>query len=138
MMQVEVHWQGGAAFAGDSGSGHRLVIDGPPEGGGTNQGMRPMELLLLGMAACTAYDVVSILRKSRQEPSTCRVTVEADRAERPPQVFTEIRVRFTLSGASLKPQVVERAIKLSSEKYCSASIMLGKTARITHEFHIEP
>lgn len=137
-MQVEVRWQGGAAFAGHSGSGHQLIMDGPPEGGGTNQGMRPMELLLLGMAACTAYDVVSILRKSRQEPSACRVAVEADRTEQPPQVFTEIRVRFVLSGTALKPQAVERAIKLSSEKYCSASIMLGKTARITHEFHIEP
>ena len=96
-----------------------------------------MELLLLGMAACTAYDVVSILRKSRQEPASCRVQVEGDRAAQPPQVFTEIRVRFVLSGKGLEARVVERAIKLSSEKYCSASIMLGKTARIVHEFHIE-
>ena len=135
-MQVEVEWIDAAAFAGQTGSGHALVLDGPPEGGGTGRGMRPMELLLLGMAACTAYDVVSMLRKSRQEPDACRVEVQGERAATVPHVFTELRVRFILSGEQLQHKTVARAIRLSSEKYCSASIMLGKTARITHEFEI--
>lgn len=136
MMEAKVHWRGRAAFDGQTGSGHKLLLDGPPEGGGANLGPRPMELLLLGLAACTAYDVVSILNKSRQHLTGCEVKVRGHRAEAPPKIFTEIHVRFTLSGKNLQENRVQRAVQLSAEKYCSASIMLGKTARITHEYEI--
>ena len=121
---------------GRIGSGHTVVMDGPPEAGGRNVGIRPMEMVLLGMGGCTAYDVVSILRKARQDVRDCRVEIEAKRADSPPQVFTSIHVHFLMRGKGLLPQQVERAIRLSAEKYCSASIMLGKTADITHEFEI--
>ncbi len=135
-MQVSVNWIAEAAFAGESGSGHRMIIDGPAEGGGRNLGARPMELLLLGMAACAAYDVVYILKKSRQEISRCEVQLNSQRAAEPPQVFTSIHAHFILSGAKLGEAQVQRAISLSAEKYCSASIMLGKTANITHDYEI--
>jgi putative redox protein len=136
-MKGTVKWVDGAMFVAESESGHSVVIDGPQEGGGRNLGLRPMEMVLLGMGACTAYDVVHILRKSRQDVRDCRVELDAERAETPPQVFTRIHVHFIISGKLLTPAQVERAVQLSAEKYCSASIMLGKTATITHDFAIE-
>ncbi|MGH8605672.1 MAG: OsmC family protein [Gammaproteobacteria bacterium] len=135
-MRAVIRWAGDALFVAESGSGHTVVMDGPPEVGGRNIGIRPMEMVLLGMGGCTAYDVVSILRKARQDVRDCRVEIEAKRADNPPRVFTSIHVRFLVRGKGLLPQQVERAIRLSAEKYCSASIMLGKTADITHEFEI--
>lgn len=135
-MHAVIRWAGDALFVAESGSGHTVVMDGPPEAGGRNVGIRPMEMVLLGMGGCTAYDVVSILRKARQDVRDCRVEIKAKRADSPPQVFTWIHVRFLVRGEGLLPQQVERAIRLSAEKYCSASIMLGKTADITHEFEI--
>ena len=137
MMNTSLTWAGGAAFIGESENGQRIVMDGPPEGGGRNLGPRPMETLLLGMGACTAYDVLSILKKSRRDISDCRVEISATRAGEHPRVFTEIHVHFLITGTDLKETQVERAINLSAEKYCSASIMLGKTAKITHTFEIK-
>ncbi|MGQ0659111.1 MAG: OsmC family protein [Chromatiales bacterium] len=136
-MKGMVKWVDGAMFVAESESGHAVVIDGPPEGGGRNMGLRPMEMVLLGMGACSAYDVVSILRKARQEVRDCRVELDAERAQSVPQVFTRIHVRFLVSGKALAAAQVERAVKLSAEKYCSASIMLGKTAAITHDYVVE-
>jgi putative redox protein len=136
-MESKIRWMGGAAFEGESGEGHKIVMDGPPEGGGRNLGPRPMETLLLGMGACTAYDVVSILQKSRQDIRDCTLRMSASRSEEHPKVFTEIHIHFTVIGKDLKEKQVERAINLSAEKYCSASIMLGKTARISHDFEIQ-
>lgn len=135
-MRAVISWAGEALFVAESGSGHSVVVDGPPEAGGRNVGIRPMELVLLGLGSCTAYDVVSILRKARQDVRHCTVEIEAKRADSPPRVFTSIHVRYFVRGKGLLPQQVERAIRLSGEKYCSASIMLGKTAGITHEFEI--
>ena len=135
-MKTKLSWAGGAAFIGESSGGHRVVMDGPPEGGGRNLGPRPMEMVLLGMGACSSYDVVSILKKSRQPIDDCQVEISAERADEIPQVFTEIHLHFILSGRDLKEKQVEKAINLSAEKYCSASIMLGKTARITHSYEI--
>ncbi len=135
-MKSRVRWVEDALFLGESGSGHTMVMDGPPDAGGRNVGIRPMEMLLLGMGGCTAFDVVSILRKAKQQVTACEVELSAERAEEFPKVFTHIHVRFILSGRSLKPTQVERAIGLSTEKYCSASIMLGKSARITHDFEL--
>ena len=136
-MNTSLTWAGGAAFVGESENGRTILIDGPPEGGGRNLGPRPMETLLLGMGACMSYDVLSILKKSRKEISDCRVKISSTRADDHPRVFTDIRVHFIISGADLKAAQVERAINLSAEKYCSASIMLGKTAEITHSFEIK-
>jgi putative redox protein len=111
-------------------------MDGPPEAGGENLGPRPMEMLLMGTGGCAAFDVVLILKKSRQDISNCMVEIEAERAPEEPKVFTRIHFHFILTGKQLKPEHVERAIKLSAEKYCSASIMLGKTAELTHDFKI--
>lgn len=124
------------AFAARTGSGHLAVMDGAPEGGGNNLAPRPMELVLAGTGGCTAYDVVLILRKGRQDVSGCEVSLKAERAESDPKVFTGIHFHFTIKGKGLKAEAVERAIKLSAEKYCSASIMLGKTAVITHDWEI--
>ena len=135
-METVVSWAGDAAFIGHTGSGHNVVMDGPPEGGGRNLGPRPMEMLLLGMGACTAYDVVSILRKSRQPVQDCRVEVRAERADDHPKVFTKIHAHFIVMGEQLEEKAVERAVRLSAEKYCSASLMLGKTADISHDFEI--
>ena len=135
-MNTKLTWAGGAAFIGESENGQRIVIDGPPEGGGRNLGPRPMETLLLGMGACTAYDVLSILKKSRQAPSDCKIEISSQRAGEHPRVFTEIHVHFIITGDNIKESQIERAINLSAEKYCSASIMLGKTAKITHTFEI--
>lgn len=135
-MEVNIKWAGGVAFEGSTQGGHTITMDGPPENGGRNLGPRPMETVLLGMAACSSYDVVSILRKGRQDLSDCTVQVRAKRADTDPKVFTEIHLHFDLSGRGLSTRHAERAIQLSAEKYCSASIMLGKTARITHSFEI--
>ncbi|WP_028535327.1 OsmC family protein [Paludibacterium yongneupense] len=135
-MKATVKWVDGVCFLGESGSGHAVVMDGAPEGGGRNLGPRPMELLLLGTAGCTSYDVVSILRKARQDVRDCRVDVSAERASEEPKVFTRLHMHFVVSGRGVKEEAVRRAIDLSAEKYCSASIMLGKTAEITHDFEI--
>ena len=135
-MKATINWVDGVSFVAESESGHAVVIDGPPDAGGRNIGMRPMEMVLLGMGGCTAFDVVSILQKARQPISDCRVELAAERADEIPKVFTRIHVHFIVSGKGLKEAQVERAVKLSAEKYCSASIMLGKTAEITHDFEI--
>ncbi len=124
------------AFAARTGSGHLAVMDGAQEGGGNNLAPRPMELVLAGTGGCTAYDVVLILKKARQDVSGCEVSLKSERAESDPKVFTRIHFHFTIKGKGLKPEMVERAIRLSAEKYCSASIMLGKTAVITHDWKI--
>jgi len=135
-METQLKWAGNAAFIGTASSGHTVVMDGPAEGGGRNLGPRPMEMLILGMGACSTYDVVSILKKSRQEITDCEIKITSQRADSDPKVFTDIQLHFIVSGKDLKEKQVERAIKLSAEKYCSASIMLGKTANITHDFEI--
>ncbi len=123
-------------MVGESGSGHAVVMDGPPEFGGRNLGVRPMEMLLLGMGGCTEFDVMMILGKSRQDVTSCEVLLEAERAEEEPKVFTKIHAHFVITGRNLSQKHVERAISLSAEKFCSASIMLGKTAEITHDYEI--
>ena len=135
-MKARIKWIEDVCFVGESGSGHAMVMDGAPEGGGRNLGMRPMETVLIGTGGCTAYDVVHILKKSRVAIADCVVEIDSERAPEDPKVFTKIHLHFILSGSNLKPQQVERAIQLSAEKYCSASIMLGKTAAITHDFEI--
>ncbi len=135
-METQLKWAGNAAFVGKASSGHTVVMDGPAEGGGRNLGPRPMEMLILGMGACSTYDIVSILKKSRQEITDCEIKITSQRADSDPKVFTDIQLHFIVSGKDLKEKQVERAIKLSAEKYCSASIMLGKTANITHDFEI--
>jgi putative redox protein len=135
-MKARIEWKEGMSFLGESGSGHSVLMDGPPEAGGENLGPRPMEMLLMGTGGCAAFDVVLILKKSRQDISNCMVEIEAERAPEEPKVFTRIHFHFILTGKQLKPEHVERAIKLSAEKYCSASIMLGKTAELTHDFKI--
>ena len=135
-MKVRIKWIEDVAFVAESESGHALVMDGAPEGGGRNLGPRPMETVLMGTGGCTAYDVVHILRKSRAAVTDCVVQIEADRAAEDPKVFTRIHFHFVVTGKALKAQQVERAVHLSAEKYCSASIMLGKTAQITHDFEI--
>jgi len=131
-----VSWAGNAAFVGESSSGHKVVMDGPPEGGGRDLGPRPMEMLLLGTGGCSSYDVVSILKKARQNVSACEVVISSERADSEPKVFTKIHIHFKISGTSLKEKQVERAVSLSAEKYCSASIMLGATAEITHDYEM--
>ena len=135
-MKVRAKWAEGMSFVGESETGHAVVIDGAPEYGGRNRGMRPMEMVLLGAAACTAFDVVLILRKARQPIADCAVEVEGDRAAVPPKVYTRIHFRYAVAGRGLDPRQVERAVKLSKEKYCSATIMLAKTAEITYEIAI--
>jgi putative redox protein len=123
-------------FVAETGSGHAVVMDGAPEGGGRNLGPRPMEMVLLGTGGCTAYDVVLILRKSGQDVRGCEVALHAERAETEPKIFTRIEFRFTVRGRNLKPNIVERAIKLSHDKYCSASAMLAKTAELVLTWEI--
>jgi len=123
-------------FVGESGSGHSVVIDGPPEHGGRNLGIRPMELLLQGLGGCTAFDVMMILKKARQPVTDCVLEIEAERAETEPKVFTKIHIHFIVSGTGVSEKHVQRAIDLSAEKYCSASIMLGQVAEITHDFEL--
>lgn len=135
-MKARVKWVQDVTFMGESGSGHAVVMDGPPEDGGRNLGVRPMEMLLLGMGGCTAFDVVHILKKARQPISDCVVELSAERADTPPKVFTKIHAHFIVSGKGLAEAQVKRAVELSAEKYCSASIMLGKMAQISHDFEI--
>jgi len=135
-MECTVRWHEGMSFIAQTGSGHLVPMDGAPEAGGHNWAARPMELLLAGAGGCTAFDVISILRKGRQEVMDCEVKLSAERAQTDPKVFTRIRMHFVVKGRSLKPEAVERAIKLSAEKYCSASIMLGKSAEISHTWEI--
>ena len=135
-MKARVTWVEGRTFLGESGSGHAVVMDGAPESGGRNLGVRPMEMLLLGLAGCTGFDVVMILEKAREPVTDCRVEVEADRAETDPKVFTHIRLRYIVSGRDLDRVKVERAVALSKEKYCSASIMLARAAEITAEIEV--
>ena len=135
-METRLRWAGGVAFIGLSSGGHTVVMDGPPEGGGRNLGPRPMEMLLLSMAACSAYDVITILQKSREEISDCEVKITANRAPDHPKIFTDIHLHFVIAGKGVKEKNVQRAIQLSAEKYCSASIMLGAMAKITHDFEI--
>ncbi len=135
-MRATIKWADNVMFIGQSGSGHSIVIDGPPKAGGNNAGIRPMELMLMGLGACTSFDVVTILRKSRQNIIDCHAELEAERADEVPQVFTRIHVHFIVSGNNLSLKLVKRAIELSAEKYCSASIMMSKTADITHDFEI--
>lgn len=135
-MKAKITWINGRAFLGESGSGHSVVMDGAPEAGGRNIGVRPMEMLLLGLGGCTAFDVVMILEKAREKVSGCEVAMEAERAGEDPKVFTKVKMIYTLTGRNLKPAAVERAIKLSAEKYCSASKMFEKTATLEHEWHI--
>ncbi len=137
-MKASIEWTGEASFRARSESGHDIVLDGPPDHGGRNLGPRPMELVLMGTGGCTAFDVVHILRKGRAEVSGCVAELTAERAATDPKVFTRIHIHFRVSGRDLKPEQVERAVRLSAEKYCSASIMLGKTAAITHDFEIVP
>jgi len=135
-MKTRVKWIENVCFMGESESGHAVVLDGAPDAGGRNLGMRPMEMLLIGMGGCSCFDVVMILEKGRQAITDCVASIEAERAETDPKVFTKIHMRFTVTGRGLDPAKVERAIALSAEKYCSASIMLGQTATITHDFEV--
>jgi putative redox protein len=135
-MKSRVKWVENVCFMAESESGHAMIMDGAPDIGGRNLGPRPMEMLLMGTGGCTSVDVVMILQKSRQDVTACEVEVSAERAPDHPKVFTKIHMHFTLRGRGLKPEIVDRAIKLSAEKYCSASIILGKTAAMTHDFEI--
>jgi putative redox protein len=135
-MQAKITWINGRAFLGESGSGHAVVMDGAPDAGGRNIGVRPMEMLLLGLGGCTAFDVVMILEKSREKVTGCEVELQAERASEDPKVFTHVKMIYTVTGKDLKPAAVERAIALSAEKYCSASKMFEFTAKIEHEWKI--
>ncbi len=135
-MKARVKWLEQSTFVAQSGSGHSVVLDGPPEAGGQNLGVRPMEMVLMGLGGCTAFDVVDILKKKREQVSGCVVEIEAERAETTPKVFTKIHVRYIVTGKDIKEESVKRAVELSAEKYCSVSLMLGKTAAMTHDYQI--
>lgn len=135
-MKARIKWVQDVTFMGESGSGHAVVMDGPAEQGGANRGVRPMEMLLLGMGGCTAFDVVHILKKARQPITDCVVELEAERATAQPKVFTRIHVHYRVTGRGLKDAQIRRAVALSTEKYCSASIMLAKTAEVTHDYEL--
>ncbi|HBO3288399.1 TPA: OsmC family protein [Pseudomonas aeruginosa] len=136
-MKARIQWAGEAMFLGESGSGHVVVMDGPPDHGGRNLGVRPMEMVLIGLGGCTNFDVVSILKKARQPVESCEAFLEAERADEEPKVFTKIHVHFVVKGRGLKEAQVKRAVELSGEKYCSASIMLGRGGvEITHDYEI--
>ena len=136
-MKASVKWIDGAMFLAESGSGHSVVMDGPPDQGGRNLGVRPMEMLLLGLGGCSSFDVMSMLKKSRQKVVDCQAELEAERADAIPAVFTRIHLHFIVSGAGLKESHVARAVSLSAEKYCSASIMLEAAGvEITHSHEI--
>lgn len=135
-MKARIKWIENVAFVGESESGHALVMDGAPEGGGRNIGLRPMETVLIGTGGCAAYDVVHILRRSRAPVTDCVLEMSAERAAQDPKIFTKIHFHFVVTGRGLKAEQVERAVHLSAEKYCSASIMLAKMAEITHDFEL--
>jgi putative redox protein len=137
MLNATVKWLDGAAFVGEAGSGHAIVMDGPPDHGGRNIGLRPMEVLLIGMGGCSSVDVIGILQKARQDVIDCVTHIEAERADAVPAVFTRIHLRFVVTGRNLKEAHVKRAVELSADKYCSASIMLSKAGvDITHSYEI--
>jgi putative redox protein len=136
-MEARIKWVENATFVGESGSGHAVVMDGPPDMGGRNLGVRPMEMMLLGMGGCTAFDVVHILKKSREDVTDCVAELSAERAESEPKVFTKIHVHFIVKGRDLKENKVKKAVELSAEKYCSASLMLGNAGvEISHDYEI--
>ena len=135
-MNISVNWVDGLLMVGKSDSGHTITMDGPPESGGENLGVRPMEMLLLGVAGCTMIDVVTTLKKMRQDLSHLETKINAERATDHPKVFTDIHIQFIVKGKDLDSKKVDKAITLSAEKYCSASIMLGETATITHDFEV--
>jgi putative redox protein len=135
-MKARIKWVEQVSFLGESGSGHSVLMDGAPDAGGRNLGFRPMEMLLLGLGGCTAFDVVMILKRGREPVTDCVVDMDAERAATEPKVFTRIAMKYRISGRGLDPQKVERAVHLSAEKYCSATAMLAKTAQISHEIEI--
>ncbi|PAV25401.1 putative redox protein [Tamilnaduibacter salinus] len=136
-MKTTIEWTGDAGFRADSGSGHSVQMDGPPDHGGRNQGPRPMEMMLMGLGGCSSFDVMSILKKSRQDVTDCHAELEAERADAVPAVFTRIHLHFVVTGRGLKENLVKRAVSLSAEKYCSASIMLEKAGvSITHSYEV--
>ncbi|MDJ0740229.1 MAG: OsmC family protein [Gammaproteobacteria bacterium] len=135
-MKARIKWVEGVTMLAESGSGHAVVMDGPPDHGGRNLGVRPMEMLLMGMGGCTEFDVLLILRRGRHDVAFCEVELEAERAAKDPKVFTRIHAHFRIGGKGLTEKAVERAVRMSAEKYCSASIMLGAMAEITHDFEI--
>ena len=135
-MKARVKWVEDVQFVGESGTKHSLIMDGPEDLGGHGTGMRPMELLLLGLGGCTSFDVVEMLKKSRQNIVDCVVEIDGQRSETVPKIFTDIHVHYIITGSNIKEAQVKRAIELSSEKYCSASLMLGKSANITHDYEI--
>ncbi|HCH63955.1 MAG: peroxiredoxin [Deltaproteobacteria bacterium] len=136
-MNGQIRWDGDVRFEAQSGSGHTLMLDGPPSAGGTNAGVRPMELLLLGVGGCASYDVVTILQKARQPVTGCTARVEAERAAEPPKVFTRVNLHFVVEGHGLSDAKVERAVHLSADKYCSASIMLQRGGvEVSHSFEV--
>lgn len=136
-MNAKIKWVEEMTFVGESGSGHSVLMDGAPEHGGRNLGVRPMEMILLGLGGCTSFDVIAILKKARQQVADCLVEVEAERSETVPKVFTKIHVHFIVSGHDLKESQVKRAVELSADKYCSASIMLTRAGvEITHDYEI--
>ena len=135
-LKTKIKWMQDVSFKGSSESGHEVVLDGPEELGGKGLGMRPMEMMLIGMGGCTSFDVVTILKRSRQQITGCIAEIEAIRADEIPKVFTSIHIHFLIKGIDLQEKAVERAIELSANKYCSASIMLGKSVKITHDFVI--
>jgi putative redox protein len=136
-MQARIKWVDSAMFVGETGSGHAVVIDGPPDNGGRNLGVRPMEMILLGVGGCSSFDVVQILQKGRHDIVDCVTEILAERVDAIPSVFSKIHLHFVVSGRELKEAAVERAVRLSAEKYCSASIMLGKSVEITHDFEVK-
>jgi putative redox protein len=136
-MQAQVKWVDGVMFVGETGSGHAVVMDGPPDNGGRNLGIRPMEMILLGVGGCSSFDVVQILQKGRHNIVDCLTEISAERVDTIPSVFSKIHLHFVVSGEDLKEAAVERAVRLSAEKYCSASIMLSKVVEITHDFEIK-
>ena len=135
-MKTQIKWMQDVSFKGKSESGHEVILDGPEELGGKGLGMRPMEMMLIGMGGCTSFDVVTILKRSRQQITGCIAEIDAVRADAIPKVFTSIHIHFLIKGIDLQKKAVERAVELSANKYCSASIMLGKSVKITHDFVI--
>ena len=135
-MKARVQWLDGRAFVGESGSGHAVVMDGAPDSGGRNVGVRPMEMLLLGLGGCTAFDIVMILERMREKVTGLDIALEAERAGEDPKVFTHVKLIYKVTGRNLKPANVERAVNLSAEKYCSATAMFEKTAKVEHRFEI--
>lgn len=135
-MKARVKWVENSLFVAQSGSGHSVVLDGPPEAGGQNLGVRPMEMVLLGLGGCTAFDVVDILRKKREAISDCVVEISAERADTVPKVFTKIHLHYIVRGSNVKDASVKRAVELSAEKYCSVSMMLSKSVALTHDYEV--